>query len=71
MKFIFELAGSGKTTLIENIKTKFHISSVNLIDELVKRDDMYKSRVETILLKCKGQFLKKMSIKPNKKRLIS
>ena len=66
--FLFGLAGSGKTTLIENIKTKFHISPVvNLIDELVQRDDMYKSRVETILRKCKGRCLKKPSIKTYKK----
>ena len=62
--FLFGLPGSGKTTLIENIKTKFHISPVvNLIDELLQSDDMYKSRVETILRKCKGRCLKKPSIK--------
>ena len=66
--FLFGLPASGKSTMIENIKTKFHISPVvNLIDELVQRDDMYKTRVETILRKCKGRCLKKPSIKTYKK----
>lgn len=66
--FLFGLPGSGKSTMIEDIKTKFHISPiVNLIDELVQRDDMYKSRVETILQKCKGRCLKTPSIKTYKK----
>ena len=66
--FLFGLPASGKSTLIENIKTKFHISPiVNLIDELVQRDDMYKSLVETILRKCKGRCLKTPSIKTYKK----
>jgi hypothetical protein len=62
------LPGSGKTTLIENIKVKFNISPVvNLVDELVQRDDMYIKRVESILRKCKTRCLKKPSIKTYKK----
>jgi len=66
--FLFGMAGSGKTTLIEDIKVKFNISPViNLVDELVQRDDMYKKRVESILRKCKTKCLKKPSIKTYKK----
>ena len=65
--FLFGLPASGKSTLNENIKKQFHISPVNLIDELVQRDDMYKSLVETILRKCKGRCLKTPSIKTYKK----
>ena len=66
--FLFGLPGSGKTTLIEDIKTKFHISPVvNLIDELVQRDDMYIKRIDKILRKCKTRCLKTPSIKTYKK----
>jgi hypothetical protein len=62
--FLFGLPGSGKTTLIEDIKSKFGISPViNLVDDLVQRDEMYKTRVERILRKCKTRCLKKPSIK--------
>jgi uridine kinase len=66
--FLFGLPGSGKTTLIENIKKQFHISPVvNLIDELVQRDDMYKTQVEKVLRKCKGRCLKKHQLNSIKK----
>ena len=66
--FLFGMPGSGKTTLIDDIKIKFNISPViNLVDELVQKDDVYKKRVERILRKCKTRCLKKPSIKTYKK----